>query len=87
MQCMMRFGLIATFLVLPGVSHAQTAPQQIAQIDSRGTPEDQRACSGDARRHCRSVLDQGDAVVLRCLQQHRAKLTRGCLAVLQKYGH
>jgi hypothetical protein len=77
-------GLIAV-LMLPGVTHAQTASQQFAQF--RGSPEDQKACNGDARRHCRSVLEQGDTVVLSCLQQNRKKLTRACLAVLQKHGH
>jgi hypothetical protein len=52
----------------------------------RGTPEDQKACSGDARRHCRAMLDQGDMAVLACLQQQQRKLTRKCRAVLRKHG-
>jgi hypothetical protein len=76
-QVMIRFGLIAALLVLPTIGQAQPG---------RGTPEDQRACNGDARRHCREVLDQGDTVVLACLRQHRTKLTRSCQAVLQRHG-
>jgi hypothetical protein len=58
----------AALLMLPTMAQAQTAP-------NRGTPEDQKACSGDARRHCRAVLDQGDMAVLACLQQQQRKLT------------
>ena len=35
----------------------------IAQ-DSRGTPDEQKACSRDVQRHCRAVIDQGDFSVL-----------------------
>jgi hypothetical protein len=73
------FGLMAALLMLPTMAQAQTVP-------NRGTPEDQKACSGDARRHCRAVLDQGDMAVLACLQQQQRKLTRKCRAVLRKHG-
>jgi hypothetical protein len=76
---MIRFGLLAASLMLPTIAQAQTAP-------NRGTPEDQKACSADARRHCRAVLEQGDMAVLACLQQQRRKLTRACRAVLRKHG-
>jgi hypothetical protein len=71
---MVWFGLMAALLMLPITAQAQTAPY-------RGT----KACSGDARRHCRAMLDQGDMAVLACLQQQR-KLTRKCRAVLRKHG-
>jgi hypothetical protein len=73
------FGLMAAVLMLQTMAQAQTVP-------NRGTPEDQKACSGDARRHCRAVLDQGDMAVLACLQQQQRKLTRKCRAVLRKHG-
>jgi hypothetical protein len=47
-----------------------------------GTPQEQKACNADARRHCRAVLDKGDMAVLACLQQHQAKLSRACRTVL-----
>jgi hypothetical protein len=75
-----RFALIAALLVPSTMLQAQPA------APGRGTADDQRACNGDARRHCREVLDQGDMVVLACLRQHRTKLTRPCLAVLQRHG-
>jgi hypothetical protein len=49
------------------------------------TASTEKACSGDARRHCRAVLDQGDMAVLACLQQQQRKLTRKCRAVLRKH--
>jgi hypothetical protein len=79
-KLMVWFGLLAASLMLPTMAQAQMAP-------NRGTPEDQKACSGDARRHCRAVLEQGDMAVLACLQQQRRKLTRACRAVLRKHGH
>lgn len=52
----------------------------------RGTAEEQKACTRDAQRHCRSVLDQGDLVVLACLQQNRAKISSACDQVLKSHG-
>ena len=31
--------------------------------DTRGTPEEQKACARDVQRHCRAAIDQGDLVV------------------------
>lgn len=53
---------------------------------NRGTAEEQKACTRDAQRHCRSVLDQGDLVVLACLQQNRAKISSACDQVLKSHG-
>ena len=57
----------------------------IAQQRS-GTPDEQKACSRDVSRFCRTVMDQGDFTVLACLQQNRAKLTKGCSQVLTNHG-
>ena len=54
--------------------------------DSRGTPEEQKACSRDVQRHCRAVIDQGDLTVLACLQQNRPKISRACDQVLRSHG-
>jgi hypothetical protein len=37
------------------------------------------ACDSDAIRSCRKVLDQGDMVVLQCLQTNQKKLRRKVL--------
>ena len=57
----------------------------IAQ-DSRGTPEEQKACNRDVQRHCRAVIDQGDLTILACLQQNRPKISRACDQVLRSHG-
>jgi hypothetical protein len=54
-------------------------------INTRGTPEDQRACHNDANKLCRSVIGD-DMAVLQCFQSQRAKLSAPCRQVLQKYG-
>jgi hypothetical protein len=63
-------------LAIPTVSIAQ----------GRGTAEEQKACTRDVQRHCRAVIDQGDLVVLSCLQQNRAKISPACDAVLKSHG-
>ena len=44
------------------------------------------ACARDVSRLCRSVINQGDSVVLGCLKQHRARLSRACERVLTENG-
>jgi hypothetical protein len=51
-----------------------------------GTPDEQKACSRDVSRFCRTLMDQGDFVILACLQQNRAKLTNPCSQVLTNHG-
>jgi hypothetical protein len=58
----------------------------IAQQQRSGTPEEQKACSRDVQRHCRPVIDQGDLVILSCLQQNRPKLSAACDHVLKDHG-
>jgi hypothetical protein len=54
--------------------------------DTRGTPEEQKACARDVQRHCRAAIDQGDLVVLSCLQQNRPKISTACDKVLKDHG-
>jgi len=46
----------------------------------------QDACARDASRFCRAQLNDGDQVVLACLKQNRAKLSKGCQQVLTSHG-
>jgi hypothetical protein len=57
----------------------------IAQQQRSGTPEEQKACARDVERHCRKLMDQGDFVILACLQQNRPKLTQACDQVLKNH--
>ncbi len=69
----------------------------LAQTDSRiqpggssgalfkGTAEEQKACSPDATKFCLDEMPN-DMRVLACLQQHREKLRKVCLQVLEAHG-
>lgn len=51
-----------------------------------GTPDEQKACTRDVERFCRTVMDQGDFTVLACLKDHREKISKGCDQVLKNHG-
>jgi hypothetical protein len=72
----------ALILLSLSVSTAAIAQQQ----QRSGTPEEQKACSRDVQRFCRPVIDQGDLVILSCLQQNRPKLSKACNEVLVSHG-
>jgi hypothetical protein len=44
------------------------------------------ACARDASRFCRAHLNDGDMVILACLQQNRARLSKACAKVLTDHG-
>ena len=44
------------------------------------------ACARDVSRFCRAHMNDGDQVVLACLQQHRARLSRACAQDLTDHG-
>jgi hypothetical protein len=77
---MRKFFLALTLLSLSASTGA------IAQQQRSGTPDEQKACSRDVSRFCRPLMDQGDFVILACLQQNRAKLTKPCSQVLTNHG-
>jgi hypothetical protein len=58
----------------------------IAQQPRSGTPDEQKACSRDVSRFCRTLMDQGDFVILACLKENRPKLTKACNQVLINHG-
>ncbi len=58
----------------------------VAQQQRSGTPDEQKACSRDVSRFCRSLMDQGDFVILACLKENRPKLTKACDQVLISHG-
>jgi hypothetical protein len=63
-------------LVLPFVLIASAA----------GAQQGHDACARDVSRLCRTVMNQGDMVVLSCLKQHRGRLSRACDRVLTENG-
>ena len=53
---------------------------------SASAQQGQDACARDASRFCRAHLNDGDMVVLSCLQQNRARLSKACQATLAAHG-
>jgi hypothetical protein len=70
---MTRFILAIPFVLIAASASAQQRPGQ-------------DACGRDAQRFCRAHLSDGDQVVLSCLQQNRAKLSKACQATLAQHG-
>ena len=46
----------------------------------------QDACARDVSRFCRAQMNDGDMVVLACLQQNRSRISKGCQQVLASHG-
>ena len=69
---MTRFLFIVPFVLMASAASAQQQGQD--------------ACARDASRFCRAHLNDGDQVVLACLKQNRAKLSKGCQEVLTRHG-
>ena len=61
-------------------------PFVLIAVASASAQQGQDACARDASRFCRSHLNEGDMVVLACLQQNRARLSKACQATLASHG-
>lgn len=79
---MRKFVLALAFVSSTSAAFAQTGPQP----PRSGTAEEQAACNRDVQRHCRSVINQGDFVILACLQQNRSQISAACNQVLKNHG-
>ena len=44
------------------------------------------ACARDVSRFCRAQMNDGDQIVLACLKQNRARLSKACGKVLADHG-
>jgi hypothetical protein len=84
-----KFVLVAAIAVAASTVFAQgskAAPPKPA-VERMGSADDQAACRPDVRKHCSKLpADGDDFVFLACLQEHRGKLTKPCLNVLEKNG-
>ncbi|MBR0755756.1 hypothetical protein JQ604_26590 [Bradyrhizobium jicamae] len=69
---MTRLLLIVPFVLIASAASAQQQGQD--------------ACGRDASRFCRAHLSEGDQVVLACLKQNRARLSKACQATLASHG-
>jgi hypothetical protein len=50
------------------------------------TPHEHDACARDVTRFCRAHMNDGDQVVLSCLQQNRSRISKACEKVLVEHG-
>jgi hypothetical protein len=68
---------MARFLVIiPLALMASAAPAQ----------QEHDACARDVSRFCRAQMNSGDQIVLACLKQNRARLSKACVKVLNEHG-
>lgn len=44
------------------------------------------ACARDVSKFCRAQMQDGDQVVLACLKQNRAKISKACQQMLASHG-
>ena len=44
------------------------------------------ACARDVSRFCRAQMQDGDQIVLACLRQNRAKISKACQQMLASHG-
>jgi hypothetical protein len=68
---MIRLSIVIAFVLLASVASAQQGHD---------------ACARDVSRFCRAHMNDGDMVVLACLRQNRARLSKGCAKVLTDHG-
>jgi hypothetical protein len=80
---MPKFLLVLSLLSVTATGAAFAAE---GQGQHSGTEEEQKACAKDVSKFCRPLMDQGDLVILSCLQQNRSKLTKACNDVLVSHG-
>jgi len=59
---------------------------QVLAISDASSQQGHDACARDVSRFCRAQINDGDSVVLGCLKQHRARLSRACDKVLTDNG-
>jgi hypothetical protein len=68
---MIRLFFVIPLLVMASVAYAQQGHD---------------ACARDVSRFCRAHMNEGDQVVLACLKQNRARLSKACDKVLTDHG-
>jgi hypothetical protein len=80
-----RISLLSLAALAAALTFAQAASPERSYAQYQGTAQEQAACRPDARRYCRNA-GSDQFRVLACLQDHRARLSRACRALLQRNG-
>ncbi len=77
------FKTIPAFAVLVLMSLGSSMAN--AQSGTNQQQQEQKACTRDVSRHCRSVMSQGDMAIFQCLKENRSKLGAACGAVIDSH--
>jgi hypothetical protein len=75
---------MSRILIVISLGAALVMPAAVVQAQQQGPGRD--ACSRDVSRFCRARINDGDQVVLACLKEHRAKLSKACDKTLTDNG-
>jgi Cysteine rich repeat len=70
---MARFLFVVALVLMASGASAQQRPGQ-------------DACARDVSRFCRAQMNDGDQIVLACLKQNRARLSKACQQTLASHG-
>jgi hypothetical protein len=70
---MARFLFVVAFLLMASGASAQQR-------------QGHDACARDVSRFCRAQMNDGDQIVLACLKQNRARISRACQQTLASHG-
>ena len=69
---MTRFLFVVPFVLIASAASAQQAGHD--------------ACARDVSRFCRAQMQDGDQIVLACLKQNRARISKACQQMLTSHG-
>ena len=58
----------------------------VLMASAASAQQGQDACARDVSRFCRAQMNDGDMVVLSCLQQNRARISKACQQTLASHG-
>jgi hypothetical protein len=57
----------------------------LVTVSAASAQQGHDACARDVTRFCRAHMNDGDQVVLACLKQNRARLSKACDKVLTEH--
>jgi hypothetical protein len=58
----------------------------IASVAQAQQQQGHDACARDVSRFCRAQMNGGDQIVLACLQQNRARISKACQQIMASHG-
>jgi len=58
----------------------------IASVAQAQQRQGHDACARDVSRFCRAQMNDGDQIVLACLQQNRARISKACQQIMASHG-